>query len=60
MRFTWKVAALGVVAGACLAAAGLAVAQTKRGADASPPVAASSHSGGAAADTTTSGLSPGF
>ena len=31
MRFTWKVVAVAAVAGACLAAAGLAVAQTKRG-----------------------------
>ncbi len=58
MRFTWKVAVLGVVAGACLAAAGLAVAQTKRGADASPPAVAAAHSSGAAADNTTSGPSP--
>ena len=52
MRFTWKVAALVVVAGACLAAAGLAVAQTRRGADASPAAVTSAHGGGAATDST--------
>jgi hypothetical protein len=42
MRFTWKVAALCVVAGVCLAAAGLAVAQTRRGGDATPTTAGNS------------------
>ena len=43
---------------ACLAAAGLAVAQTKRSADASPPAVTSAHAGGAAADNTPSVPSP--
>src|SRR5262249_10527067 len=58
MRFTWKVAALGAVACVCLAAAGLAVAQTKRGVAASPAAVTSGHSGGVAADSTPSGPSP--